>query len=103
MNLYYFKQKIDDVYTDDNGAYLNSRNTKRMYHVDIDKKSMTVLSRVVHQEEGAYYYNQLCDGRAYEREVIPENEVYFFERYFRESTIIPGVERMVVRAKSIPT
>ena len=82
---------------------MNSRNTKRMYHVDIDKKSMTALSRVVHQEEGAYYYNQRCDGRAYEREVVPENEVYFFERYFRESTIIPGVERMVVRAKSIPT
>ena len=67
-------KKIDDAYTDDNGVYLNSPNsTKRMYHVDIDKKSMTVSSNVVHQEGGAYYYNQRCGGRAYERVVVPEN------------------------------
>ena len=93
-------EKIDDGYTDDNGAYLNSRITKRMYHMDIDKKSMAVSSHVVHQERGAYYYNQRCGGCAYERVVVPENEVYFLERYCREIKIIPGLKRMVVRAKS---
>ena len=96
-------KKIDDAYTDDNGVYLNSPSTKRMYHVDIDKKSMTVSSHVVHQEGGAYYYNQRCGGRAYERVVVPENEVYLLECYYRESKSIPGLKRMVVRAKSITT
>ena len=96
-------KKIDDAYTDDNGAYLNSRSTKRMYHVDIDKKSMTVSSHVVHDEGGAYYCNQRCGGCAYERVVVSENEVYFLERYYRESKSVPGLKRMVVRAKSIST
>ena len=39
---------------------------KRMYHVDIDKKSMTVSSHFVHLEGGAYYHNQRCGGRAYQ-------------------------------------
>ena len=67
-------KKIDDACTDDNGAYLNSRSTKRMYHVNIDKKSMTVLSQVVHQEGDAYYFIQRCGGRAYEYVVVPEIE-----------------------------
>ena len=92
-------EKIDDACTDDNGAYLNSRSTKRMYHVNIDKKSMTVLSQVVHQEGDTYYFIQRCGGRAYEYVVVPENEVYFLERYYRESKSIPGLKSIVVRAK----
>ena len=95
--------KIDDAYTNDNRAYLNSRGTKRMYHVDTDKKNMTVSSHVVHQEVGVYYYNQCCGDRAYERVVVPESKVYFLERYYREDKSIPGLKRMVVRSKSIST
>ena len=80
--------KIDDRYTYDNGTYLNSRSTKRMYHVDIDEKSVAVSSHFLHQEGGAYYYNQRCGGRAFERVVVPKNEVYFFERYYRKSKSI---------------
>ena len=42
-NVCHLSKNIDDAYTDENGAYLNSQSTKRMYHVDLDKKSMTVL------------------------------------------------------------
>ena len=45
--------------------------------------------------------NQRCGGRAYERIVVPENEVYFYEGYYRETKNIPGLKRMLVRAKSI--
>ena len=83
-------KKIDDAYTDDNGAYLKSRGTKRMYHVDTDKNNMTVLSHVVHQEGGAYYCNQCCGDRAYERVVLPENEIYSLEHYYREDKRTPG-------------
>ena len=96
-------EKIDYVYKDDNGVYLNSRSSKRMYHMDIDKKSITVSSHVVHQEGCAYYYNQRCGGRAYDHTVVPEREFYFLERYYRESKSIPVLKRMVVRAKSIST
>ena len=72
-----------------------------MYHLDSDKKNMTVLSRIAHQERGAYYYNQCCSDRAYERVVLPENEIYFLEHYYREDKRTPGWKRMVVRAKSI--
>ena len=95
--------KIDDAYTNDNGAYMNSRGTKRMYHVDTDKKNMTVSSHLVHQEGCGYYYNQCCGDRAYERVVVLENEVYFLECYYREDKSISGLKRMVVRAKSIST
>ena len=95
--------KIDDAYTNDNGAYLNSGGTKRMYQVDTDKKNLTVSSHVVHQEVGVYYYNQCCGDRAYERVVVPESEVYFLERYYIEDKSIPGLERMVVRCNSIST
>ena len=96
-------KNIDDAYTDANGAYLNSRSTKTVYDLDIDKKSMTVLWHVLYQEEGTYYYNQRYGGRAYELAVVPENGAYFLERYYRESKSIPGLKRMVVRAKSIST
>ena len=32
-------EKIDNAYIDDNGVYVNSQSTERMYHVDIDKKT----------------------------------------------------------------
>ena len=96
-------EKIDDAYTDDNGSYINSRSTKTMHYVDIDEKSMTVLSHVVPQEGGTYYYNQHCGGCAYYLVVVLENEVYFLERYYRESKNIPGLKRMVIRAKWIST
>ena len=83
-------KKIDDAYTGDNGAYLKSRGTKIMYHVDTDKNNMTVLSHVVHQEGGAYYCNQCFGDRAYERVVLPENEIYFLEHYYREDKRTPG-------------
>ena len=56
-----------------------------------------VSSHVVHQEGGSYYYHERCGGRAHERVVLPKNEVYFLERYYRKSKS----KRMVVRVKSI--
>ena len=56
-----------------------------------------VSSHVVHQEGGWYYCNERCGSLVHERLVVPKNEVYFLERYYRKSKS----KRMVVRAKSI--
>ena len=94
-------EKIVDAYAYDNRAYMNSRSTKKMYQMDIDKKSMTVSSHVVYQEGGSYYYNQRFGGCVTECVVVPENVIYFVEHSYRESKSIPGLKRLLVRAKSI--
>lgn len=36
--------KFNDACCDDNGAYINSRSTKKMYHVDFDRSKNEVSS-----------------------------------------------------------
>ena len=94
------KANFSDVCADDNGAYTNSRSTKKKYNVNIDRKRNAVTSQVVHNENGYYYYNRRTFQNNYERVRANNEDIWVLERYYRANKSIPGLKRMVVKIKA---
>ena len=90
-----------DKCTDDNGAYLNSRSTKKNFHVQIDTNANIISSNIVHKEDGHFYYNKRIGSNDYERVKITEENIYVLERYYRQCKSVPGLKRMAVRIKKM--
>lgn len=93
--------KFNDVCSDDNGAYRNSRSTKKIYQVSINKASKALLSKTIHEGHSGFYYNQRKGGHSYDKINVSEEEVFILERYYRECKSVPGLKRMVARVKAM--
>jgi len=92
--------KFNDVCADDNGAYLNSRSTKKLYCLNIDRMNNEVSAQTVHKGDGYLYCNQRNSGNSYDQLPVKESDVWLLERYYRENKSIPALKRMVVRVKA---
>ena len=96
--------KFNDVCTDDNGVYINSRSTKQMYHVHLDKRNMNVSSDIVHGQNGIYYYNR-SGSCSYERVTVPllfhfTKDMSTFSKFALE---MMSVDRNIARLKKVGT
>lgn len=94
------ESKFNDVCTDDNGAYKNSRRTKKVYHLNIDRSRNAITSQGVHEHEGDFYCNVRGKGNTYDRVLVDKREVWTLERYYRVNKSIPGLKRTIVRVKA---
>eukprot|EP00794_Sanderia_malayensis_P002937 gene2937-3394_t len=90
---------VDDITSDDNGAYINSNKVTSYYYVQINEKKDNARAFKVHKSSKGFYYKQR-DGRAYENVLVCESDVYSIERYYRQNKSIPSLRRMIVRIKA---
>ena len=95
------ENKFDDVCADDNGAYKNSRSTKKLYHLKIDRSINVITSQGVHEYNGNFYCNVRGRGNNYERVLVDKRDVWSLERYYRINKSIPGLSRMIARVKAV--
>ena len=57
------KEKFNDVTTDDNGAYVNSRSNKRYYFAEIEDGKL-INVKIVHSEKEKYFLKER-NGKEY--------------------------------------
>ena len=88
---------VDDINSDDNGAYINPGSTKKSYHVRINGNN-SVNTKEVHHLSGQFYRKER-KGRGYTDTLIPLNDVYTVERYYRRNKSIPNLKQLVVKVK----
>eukprot|EP00794_Sanderia_malayensis_P002387 gene2387-2747_t len=90
---------VDDITSDDNGAYINSNKVTSHYYVQINEKKDNARAFKVHKSSKGFYYKQR-NGRAYENVLVCESDVYSIECYYRQNKSIPSLRRMIVRIKA---
>ena len=86
------KECFNDVTTDNNGAYLNSRSNKRVYTVGSFNDGELQNVKIVHQSSDGTHFYKSQNGRNYEVVNINAKEVYTIERYYRQSKSIKGLK-----------
>ena len=93
------KECFNDVNTDDNGAYLNSRSNKRVYAVELLNDGELQNVKIVRQSNDGTCFYKSRNGHNYEVVNVGAEEVITTERYYRESKSIKGLKRMIVRIR----
>ena len=93
------KECFNDVTTDNNGAYLNSRSNKKVYTVGSFNDGELQNVKMLHQSSDGTYFYKSQNGRNYEAVNINAKEVYTIERYHRQSKSIKGLKWIIVRIK----
>ena len=88
----------NDIMCDDNGAYKNTKNVNKFYHVSFTSDSLKV--KVAHQKNTEFFIKER-QSRSYVDVIAPANEVYKVERIYRDSKSFNGLKHMVVRAKRV--
>ena len=94
------ESKFNDVCADDNGAYRNSRSTKKLYHLKIDRSRNAIISKGVHEHNGDFYCNVRGKGNTYNRVSVDKCDIWTLERYYRVNKSISGLDRMIARVKA---
>ena len=65
---YISKTSISDINAEDNGAYLKSPNTNKLYYCDNDR------TNIVREEiSGKFYYNERLSRNSYKKVYIPSD------------------------------
>ena len=78
------KESFNDVTTDDNVSYLNSRSSKRVYTVETFTDGERQNLNIIHQSNNDTYFYKSWNGRIYEIVNFSEKDVYTIERYYRQ-------------------
>ena len=98
--MYTTKQKLDEIVSDDNGAYLHTSSTSKEYVVEFDSSS-SLTSRIVHMDASGEFYYKKRNGRSYDVVQVEKDTVFMMHRYYRKSKSFPGLRQMIVRVSPI--
>lgn len=101
--MYTTKQNIDEVLSDDNGAYLHTSSTAKEYTVKINCSQSDLTSRTVHIDASGEFYYKERNGRSYDTVHVEKDSVFVLHRYYRKSKSFPGLRQMIVRINPIDT